>query len=361
MKTRPKRGDACCGGGGQTSACCPQEPSGRVFKTDSSLTWKDHFAHLRCRVGSYRSRYSVTPGLYALGNPGKDSDVFVTANYAMSFNKLRSSLSGTDAWILVLDTRGINVWCAAGKGSFGTDELVKRVFAAGLFNVVSHRRLILPQLGAVGVAAQEVRKQTGFRVVYGPVEAADIKEFIKAGYRATEEMRRIEFGIADRLVLTPMELRPAFKAFAVFAVIALALSGISPSGISFSEAAAYGLPLVYLGLASIVAGAFLTPVLLPWIPFRSFALKGWVAGLITVAIVDALLPFSSGIHIAIVKYLFFPLASSYVALQFTGSTVYTGASGVRKELRYSIPVYIGGTAISLLLMAAFKMTAWGLI
>lgn len=363
MKIRAKTGQGgCCSSMNEPQACCPTElTASNVFKTDSVLTWQDHFAHLRCRVGSYRSKYMVTPGLYALGNPGRDSDVFVTANYGMSFNKLRSALSGVDAWILVLDTKGINVWCAAGKGTFGTEELIKRVFAVSLFNVVSHKRLILPQLGAPGVAAHEVKKQTGFRVIYGPVKATDLKAFVSAGYKATEDMRQVEFGLADRLVLTPMELRPAFKAFVFFAVIVLALAGISPSGISFNEASVYGLPLALLGMVSIIAGAFLTPMLLPWVPFRSFALKGWIIGILSVLAVDAFLPPTPGAYLEITKYIFFPLASSYVALQFTGSTVYTGMSGVQKELRYSIPVYIGGTVLSILLIAAFKMTEWGLI
>lgn len=361
MKIRPKAGEGGCCASGQAEACSPAEASFAFFKTDSNLTLKDHLAHLRCRVGSYRTRYSVSPGLYALGKPGKDSDVFVTANYAMSFNKLRSALSGMDAWILVLDTKGINVWCAAGKGTFGTEELIKRIFAASLFNIVSHRKLILPQLGAVGVAAHEVKKQTGFHVVYGPVEASDIKEFIKASYKATDAMRRIEFKLADRLVLAPMEVRPALKGFALFAIVALAISGVSPSGISFDEAASYGLPLILLGLASVVSGAVLVPLLLPWVPFRSFALKGWLLGVVAVLAVDAVLAPMPGVYLDIAKYVFFPVVSSYIALQFTGSTVYTCMSGVRKELRYSIPVYIGGTVLSALLMAACKMAEWGLI
>jgi len=357
MKTRPKGEGSCCAPG----CCQPKAPAFEAMKASSVLTWKDRLAHLRCRSGSFRTKYMVKPGLYALGDPGEGSDVFVTANYGMSFDKLRGSLSGMDAWILVLDTRGINVWCAAGKGTFGTEELVKRIFSTSLFDVVSHRRLILPQLGAPGVAAHEVRRQTGFRVVYGPVAASDLKDFVAAGYKASAAMRKVGFGLADRVVLTPMEVRPALRIFAFFAVAVMAVTGATPSGISFGEAAALGLPLALLGLLSILAGAFATPVLLPWLPFRSFALKGWVAGLAVVLLFDLLSGSSPGVYIDIAKYLFFPLASSYVALQFTGSTVYAGPSGVRKELRYSIPVYIGGTVVSFILLAAFKASAWGLL
>ncbi len=98
--------------------------------------------------------------------------VLVSANYKMSFDRLRQALSGLDLWILVIDTKGINVWCAAGKGTFGTEELVGRIAQVGLGDVVKGRGLILPQLGAPGVAANEVLKRTGFKVVYGPVRAS---------------------------------------------------------------------------------------------------------------------------------------------------------------------------------------------
>ncbi|HQL32652.1 MAG TPA: hypothetical protein PK969_05305, partial [Treponemataceae bacterium] len=67
------------------------------------------------RLGIGRNKASVTPGLYFIGSPGAASPVLVSANYRLSFDALRKELSGIDAWILVVDTRGVNVWCAAGK------------------------------------------------------------------------------------------------------------------------------------------------------------------------------------------------------------------------------------------------------
>ena len=87
---------------------------------------KTHLDHLAARFRIRRGKHRVTPGLYALGSPTPESPVFVSANYTLSFDALRSSLAGVDGYILVLDTHGINVWCAAGKGTFGTDELVNR-------------------------------------------------------------------------------------------------------------------------------------------------------------------------------------------------------------------------------------------
>jgi CO dehydrogenase/acetyl-CoA synthase gamma subunit (corrinoid Fe-S protein) len=125
----------------------------RIRKTSAVLTLGDRLDHVKARWGYRRDRHRVDPGLYGLGEPGRSSPVFVTANYTLSFDALRSALVGRDAYLLVLDTAGINVWCAAGKGTFGTDELVRRIEAVGLHQVVDHRLLILPQLGAPGVAA----------------------------------------------------------------------------------------------------------------------------------------------------------------------------------------------------------------
>ena len=81
--------------------------------------------------------------------------------------KYRKNLNELDAWLLILDTKGVNVWCSAGKGTFGTKELVHRIQAASLGSVVKHRRLILPQLGATGAAAHLVKEESGFTVIYG--------------------------------------------------------------------------------------------------------------------------------------------------------------------------------------------------
>ena len=105
----------------------------------SETTFKDRLIYLKSRLGIKRSSYRVDPGLYALGAPDQDSPVFVTANYSPSFRALRTALEGVDGYILVLDTKGINVWCAAGKGTFGTDELVLRIGEAKLGEVVRHR------------------------------------------------------------------------------------------------------------------------------------------------------------------------------------------------------------------------------
>lgn len=338
-------------------------PAGAVLRVSTVLSMTDYWEHFRCRTTSYRNNYKVNPGLYAVGDPDKDSDVLVSANYKYSFDLLRSALKGLDAWILVLDTQGINVWCAAGKGTFGTAELVKRISAAQLDKVVDHRRIIVPQLGAPGVSAFKVKQTAGFKVLYGPVRAKDIPAYIKAGYKATRDMRRVNFTVFDRLILTPMEINPAMKKFPLYAALVLVVFGLSPSGIMFMDAFTGGLPFLFFGLLSVFSGALLTPVLLPYVPFRSFAVKGWIIGLLSVFLSATFVPslIQQNTFLLIVTYLFFPAASSFIALQFTGSTTFTGMSGVKRELRVAIPTYIVSCGVSLVLLIMYKLTMWGVI
>ncbi|MCL4427383.1 MAG: mercury methylation corrinoid protein HgcA [Deltaproteobacteria bacterium] len=318
----------------------------------------DYSGAISCRISSsFRMKYKIEPGLYALGEPDANSDIFVSANYKLSFDILRKALSGLSAWLLVLDTKGINVWCAAGKGTFGTEELIKKLKKVKADSFLNHRRVIVPQLGAVGVNADVVFKQTGFKVYFGPVYAKDIKAYIKSGRRKTPEMREIKFSIIDRLILIPREIIPAINKFLIFAVIILLFFGIGKTGILYKTAWIAGMPFLILGLTAIIAGSFITPVFLPFIPFRSFALKGWLVGILLAILVIFSFNLTEPRNILIFssEILFFPMASSYLALQFTGSTTFTNMSGVKKELKTALPVYLTSAAISIILLIVYKL------
>ncbi|MBF0329660.1 MAG: acetyl-CoA synthase subunit gamma [Nitrospirae bacterium] len=338
-------------------------PAGPVYKALTSLSPQDCREHFRCRISAYRDNFIVEPGIYAVGSPDENSEVFASANYKYSFDLLRQSLDGLNGWILVLDTKGINVWCAAGKGSFGTVELIKKISDCKLASIVSHRRIIVPQLGAPGICSYLVTKKTGFKVYYGPVYAKNIPAYLEADRKASPEMRTVQFTIKDRLILTPMEIIPAMKNYPLFALIILLSFGLQPSGIIFRDAFYGGFHFLVLGMLAVVSGAFITPLLLPAIPFRSFAIKGWLAGISTVFAYHKIFAPSifTSLPLSVVAYIFFPAASSYIALQFTGSTTFTGMSGVKKELKYGIPAYMTAVVISLILLSAYKLMEWRLL
>jgi acetyl-CoA decarbonylase/synthase complex subunit gamma len=317
-------------------------PAGLVPRVGTALNWTDRLGHWKARWGIGRMRYRVEPGLYAVGNPTPNSPVLASANYQMSFDRLRSQLEGLDAWVLVLDTEGINVWCAAGKGTFGTDELVRRINATDLPEIVSHNLVIVPQLGAPGVAAHEVRKRSGFKVVYGPIRASDIRAFLEAGMKATPEMRRVEFPLRDRLAVTPVELVMASKYVLLIAAGFWALAGLGPDGYSWARVLASGTRSALLFLSAFVAGTVLTPALLPWLPGRALALKGAWVGLavlvgLCLGVAAGLVPFPGWLTAA-AWCLLIPAATSFLAMNFTGATTYTSLSGVRREMRFAVPI-----------------------
>jgi len=324
---------------------------------------RDAWGRLRCRLfNSFRMNYTVKPGIYAVGAADGRSPVLVTANYKLSFDLLRRELSGLPAWIVVLDTKGINVWCAAGRGTFGTEELILRIRATRLSETVEHRRLILPQLGAPGVQAHIVKERTGFSVDYGPVHARDLPAYLQAGCKATAQMRKVRFGFRERLELTPMELVPALKGFGIFLAAVFVLFGLQPEGILFNSAVHSGLPVAILGAAALLAGTFVTPLLLPWIPFRSFAIKGLLVGGIATTVIVFLIRGQAlqSTYMLAFSLLFFPAVSSYLALQFTGSTTFTSISGVKKELKIGLPLYVAAGAIALVLLVLYKLQEWGI-
>jgi len=238
-------------------------PVGEVPPLRTGLGPRDRLGTLMVRSGFGRSRYRVPPGLYAAGSPTSVSPVLLSANYKLSFDHLRSALGERDAWVLVLDTHGINVRCAAGKGTFGTTEVVRRVRACGLSRVVAHHKIAAPQLGAPGVAAHEVRQATGFHVVYGPVRAKDLPAFLDARMTATPEMGRVRFRLRDWLLRVPVELTTGARQAVAVAAALLALGGLSSRGFSLAALATMGVTSAGLALASYVAAQVLGPALLP--------------------------------------------------------------------------------------------------
>ena len=267
----------------------------------------------------------------------------------LSLDTLRRELSAADAWILVIDTRGINVWCAAGKKLFSTEEVARQVEKTGLSRIVRHRTLILPQLSATSVSGRQVKKECGFKVVWGPVRAEDIIAFLESGMEGDASMRRVTFPMKERLVLIPVELAFLPKPTLWILVGIFLISGIGLDIFSFSASWLRGLMLLAAYISGILAGAVAAPALLPWIPGRAFSLKGTITGLIVGLVFIALLRsnFQGWEWISIL--LCIVSVSSYLAMNFTGSTPFTSPSGVEKEMRKAIPVQAGSVLIAAVL------------
>ena len=355
--------DSCCKETDTTAdiACCSPSAKienwivgyiktsiGQIPQVSTKLANADRLGAMKVRIGINRMNYKVSPGLYTIGNPTSESPVLVTANYKLTFDKVREKLDGENVWILILDTKGVNVWCAAGKGTFATKELLSQIAKTKISQILTKKALILPQLGATGMSAHEITKTTGFKVMYGSVRIEDIKIYLHNGFVATREMRLVKFPILDRAVLTPIEVVGASKkAIIVFGILFLLnIILVNP----------FGLVDFYAYAGAILAGCFFTPILLPFIPGKAFMWKGLLLGLIWAIAVNFINGFPAAPSYGIIRaigYLFMlPAISGYYAMNFTGSSTYTSLSGVTKEMKISIPIliamaFIGGVAILL--------------
>jgi hypothetical protein len=319
-----------------------------VPKVSTRLSLRDVAGAWKVRWNIGRNRYSVEPGLYAVGAPNAESPVLVSANYKLSFDRLRGSLSGVDCWILVLDTRGVNVWCAAGKGTFGTRELERRIADVGLSRVVSHRVLIVPQLGASGVSARQVEMATGFRVKFGPVRARDIPAYLSAGRKKNDGMRRVRFGLADRLAVAPVELVQSLPI--LFGALAAACLLGLPADAGYLTRL-WRLALPFGGAA--VVGTIVFAALLPFLPFRAFALKGAALGLAWGAACALVfgMPLSEGAATTLVC----AAAVSYMGMNFTGASTFTCQPGAELEVRLALVPQIACAAAGIALLAAARI------
>lgn len=324
---------------------------GKIPIVATSLNFHDQLGAWKVRWTIGRMNYTIEPGLYAVGHPDMNSPVLVSANYKLSFDLLRKELQDIDAWILVLDTKGINVWCAAGKGTFGTNELINKIQSTNLNKIVYHRQLIVPQLGAPGVAAHLVKAATGFKVIYGPIRAKDLIAFLNLGNQATDDMRIVQFNMVDRLKIVPVDLVQGFKYVFLLLVILFLLSGLNPAGFAVNRMLESGLTVVLCILLAFISGVLLTPLLLPYLPGRAFSLKGFVITLPIFILLNYLSIAFQDLHLAekIAWFLLMISISSFLAMNFTGASTYTSLSGVKKEMRIAVPLQIIGFVFGLIL------------
>ncbi|MFZ0890152.1 MAG: HgcAB-like fusion protein [Candidatus Binataceae bacterium] len=138
-------------------------------------------------------------GLVTIGNPDRNSPVLLTGNFRLTVERVKRAIEGIDAYLLVANSRGVNVWCAATGGLLTNHDVVSVLKTSGIEKMVNHRRVILPQLAATGIETKVVEEKSGWRIVWGPVYAAAIPTFVRNGFKKTPEMREVSFPWPERL------------------------------------------------------------------------------------------------------------------------------------------------------------------
>jgi ubiquinone/menaquinone biosynthesis C-methylase UbiE len=230
------------------------------------VTWRTIVTDVWCLFFRLIPPYpKVRTGLYRVGNPDRDGPVLVTGNYDLTVRRLVKALDGkVNAWLLVADSAGINVWCAAGGGHLTAEKVMAEVKTSGLTEAVNHHALILPQLAANGVDGWKIRQEIGWGVHWGPVRAEDIPTYLQGGRKKSDEMRWVDFPLKSRLEMTA----------GVWGLYAL-LMGI---GLGLLWRTVLGPAMVAMTALSLFYGLFL-----PWLPGRDGLYKGVPLTALTVA------------------------------------------------------------------------------
>jgi acetyl-CoA decarbonylase/synthase complex subunit gamma len=127
---------------------------------------------------------AVESKTYEVGEPGSESPVLLTTNFALTFFTVEGEVANSKipSYIAVVDTGGLGVLNAYADDKLTGETIAKAVKSLGVMDQVNHKKLILP--GLVAVLQGEVEDETGFEVLVGPEEAAGIPGFLKSQWRA---------------------------------------------------------------------------------------------------------------------------------------------------------------------------------
>ena len=143
-------------------------------------------------------------GLRIIGHPDRNSPVFLTCNFAVTVERVKMALKGMDAYLLIANSKGDNIWCSATGGHFTNHSVISVIKTSGIENLVDHRTVVMPQLAATGIQDRVIHKKIGWKAIWGPVYAKDIPEFVEQKFEKTQEMRQVSFPLSQRFEMALM-------------------------------------------------------------------------------------------------------------------------------------------------------------
>ena len=226
---------------------------------------------------------SVKPGLYPIGNPSptEESPVLVTSNYFVTYKRVVSSLEKQNitAWLLVVDTEGVNVWCSSAGGHFTAEKILAQIEDTDLPEVINHRQIILPQLSAAGVD-HLILKKAEWEAKFGPIYIEDLGEYLQSNQVKSVKLSHVQFNIRNRIeysishnVFISLILLPLVLGIAILA---------QPLGFLLQPWADWLQRYILFLLVYIWIFGFLISILYPVVPFNSGFFKGSILSVLLV-------------------------------------------------------------------------------
>jgi len=284
----------------------------------------------RCIFTGQVDRVPIEPGIYKSGNPDEKSPILVTANYEFTYIKVMRDLKGLDAWIICVDSNGINVWCAARGNDFGNMQLLEAIEATGIKNITQKKTLLLPQLSAGGVAIPQLPKNSEefpFRVRYGPVWSKSIPQFLDENPgQKPDRMKLAKFKLYHRIRAGITHTSFLFRKIFILPLIGLVLLFLILTWFN---------KLWWIGELSlwIIAANLIVALLFPISRFtRRFIFKGIFFGIINMVLLGG---FSYLIHnnlyYALWQLCFYFWITFFSVMSFSGYTMATSPREIQEE------------------------------
>ena len=124
----------------------------------------------------------VEPKVYELGTVTKDSPVYVTTNFSLTYYTVEGEISGSKipSYIIACPTDGTSVLTAWAAGKFNGEKIAEFLKVCGIEDKVSHRNIVIP--GYVAVIKGVLEEKSGWKVKVGPAEASGLPSFAKANF-----------------------------------------------------------------------------------------------------------------------------------------------------------------------------------
>ena len=284
----------------------------------------------RCIFTGQVDRVPIEPGIYQSGNPNENSPIIVTANYEFTYIKVMRDLKGLDAWVLCVDSNGINVWCAARGNDFGNIQLLEAIEATDIKNITQRKTLLLPQLSAGGVAVPQLPKNSEkfpFRVRYGPVWSKDIRRFLDENpIQKPERMKLAKFTLYHRTRAGLTHISFLFRKLFILPLITLAL--LFSIFLWFNK-------LWWIGELSlwIIAANFFVVLLFPISEFtRRFIFKGIFFGIINMILIGGLsYLIHNNLFYVLWQLCFYFWITFFSTMSFSGYSMATSPREIQEE------------------------------
>jgi len=323
--------------------CCSCNDEKDLFRK-LEFGFSDWIKALISWTRSYRKTYDIKPGLYFTGKEYDiNSPLLVTCNYHMTVFLVWRILKSRNVRILVIDTKGINVWCSSGKGQFSSKVIIDQLakYDRKELTQTDELEIILPKLSLSGVRLSELKKLNIIPRI-GPIYAQDLPEYLDNKIVDCDD-DHYKFNLRNRL----FTLLPSFIQFTKYILITTGilfiLNLIFKTGFWWQILpVSLSIPILYI-------------TLFPLLPSKNFSFKGIV--LFVFQILLLYLIFGSGLsefsgYIIAFHLLFYLGTNIFFGLYYTGNSGVSNYSLVKKEIITFLPIvfilYLGALTMIIL-------------